>query len=186
MGLTRSILRRKRTRQLIETPEEALDRGVETGKWIRDAAALKDWTKTDLAKATGLRPTTIGVLWEGGRDKQTGKIRRADEETIAAIARATGADEDIGRVAARYPMRKKIDAPLGFVATPTGKRYRVLKRFNDPSTPVVLTEESARVLEALGLLQQVTEEGRPDLRQQEEEIAKEPVGPNQENDLPIA
>ena len=86
------------------TPLE-IERGKAFALWLQAACERRGVNITALAAMMERSKTGLYLLYNGGLDKQTNKIRQPDEETIKLIAEKTGADEDSGRLAAGYPAK---------------------------------------------------------------------------------
>lgn len=131
-----------------EAPEIERERGRRFGAWLRQARFDARMSIREMARATGLSASSLSVYLNDGCDKQTGKIRRPDIQTIDQIADALGLDADAGRIAAQYSPRSKTLNPgeyhldSGSVWVIRGKRYR-------PDAPEVIDAVVA-LLEATG------------------------------------
>lgn len=87
--------------------EDPTSREIERGKafalWLKAACERRGVSPAVMAQLIGMSKAGLYIYVNGGLDKQTNKIRRPDEDTIAAIAKEAGLDEDTGRLAAGYP-----------------------------------------------------------------------------------
>ena len=102
--------------------------------------ARRGFDKSALADAAGLRPGTVGVLARDGYDKQLDKIRRPEEDTITAIAKALGINEDDLRETAGYVRLAKReqtgDPSLQEIARQI-KKLQEIERTPDPDAMVI-------------------------------------------------
>ena len=93
-------------------PAADRQRGRDFARWLADAMREGQFRfAKELADDIGVSPSIISMYLRGGYSAQNDKISEPEDDTIAAIARATGADEDDGREAAGKK-RRSVKIPL--------------------------------------------------------------------------
>lgn len=95
-----------------EVSAEDIQRGKRFAAWLRRAREAKGWLKKDVAAASGVSNTYIGVLENDGINNSTGQYQRPSEDVIEKLSISLGANEDTGRKAAGYGPRSPGATPL--------------------------------------------------------------------------
>ena len=121
----------------LDPTQQDIERGARFAAWLSAAMRAKGWNMKNLADASGVTPTNIGIYIKDGIDPQTGIVRRVRPATVRKLAVALEADESAGLIAAGYTGLSESER----VIIAPGRAVRVLTSGSE-SVDMVLTQDA--------------------------------------------